>query len=205
MGRGVSHVFRLTFRQTIQLMKSYSNGHHLFTLLACQRALQAGARLATRLDDAKAAEYYLAQSALLDNILPAFWNDTGYWQSTAHIDDLDDLGVAPAHDQRAWLDCSLPLSIIHAGSEESFAATDSETLASLRAYIMSFDSLYPINSRSAKPPTLLSLFKSQQSNNDWTQGWVVGRYAEDVYNGIGTGRGNPWSVVAILHSRPIPS
>jgi glucoamylase len=50
-------------------------------------------------------------------------------------------------------------------------------LSTLRAYIVSFDGLYAVN-----------------EGKNWTKGWVVGRYKEDVYNGVGTSQGNPWWV-----------
>jgi hypothetical protein len=45
--------------------------------------------------------------------------------------------------------------------------------------------------------TFAGLYKINDGRN-WTQGWAVGRYAEDVYNGVGTSRGNPWCV-ALSH------
>lgn len=175
-----------------------SDGHHLFTLLASQRALKAGAKLAIRLGDPKAAEYYNAQAKRIDDILPAFWNEQGYWQSTTHIEGQSDHQATEVN--REWLDCALPLSIAHFGEDYLFAPTRSETLASLRAYITSFRDLYPINAP-PKPPerSRLNRFFDWMGNRDpthgeadWAKGWAVGRYAEDIYNGIGMGQGNPW-------------
>lgn len=168
----------------------------MFTLMACLRALQAGAVLARRLEDPKAATYYESQAERLTGILPAFWNEQGYWQSTAHIEALT---IETEQEERKWLDCALPLSIIHHGSDGLLSPVDSESLASLRRYILSFDGLYPLNIPAGKNAGTRwsEWFRNSgpmEGSADWTEGWAVGRYAEDVYNGIGISRGNPWSV-----------
>jgi glucoamylase len=150
------------------------------------------------LDDPKAANYYESQAERLIGILPAFWNDKGYWQSTSHIEVLD---AGTEQEDRKWLDCALALSIIHHGSDGLFTPTDSETLASLRTYILSFEGLYPLNKRPEKTIGVkwVEWFRNSgpmSGSADWTEGWAVGRYAEDVYNGIGISRGNPWSAPA---------
>lgn len=94
--------------------------------------------------------------------------------------------------ERSGLDCAFPLSIIHAGDRPSasessglgddenefhglFSPSNPRTLATLREYILSFEGVYRIN-----------------DGRDWTEGWALGRYAEDIYNGVGISRGNPW-------------
>jgi glucoamylase len=162
-----------------------SQGHHLFTLLSCLRALQAGSILALRLDDPKAAEFYTTQAERIKEIVPAFWDEKEYWLASSHIDrkSSDTFGI-----DRTGLDCAFPLSVIHAGSTDLLAAQDSETLATIRAYIRSFSGLYRIND----PPVKSLRSTSENMGRQWRDGWAVGRYAEDVYNGIGIGHGNPW-------------
>jgi glucoamylase len=155
--------------------------------------------LAERLEDPKAAEYYTAQSERIADILPAFWDDELYWRSTAHIHI--DIGTdgdqqEQVREERAWLDCAFPLSVVHAGSDDLFGANESETLATLWRYIMSFEGMYRINDAAHHQPSgALDLFLTSSSRagpRPWRDGWAVGRYKEDVYNGIGIGKGNPW-------------
>jgi glucoamylase len=82
------------------------------------------------------------------------------------------------------LDCAFPLTVVHAGAPDFLGAHDSETLVTLRAYIGSFEGMYSINKRTT------NLGKGQ--SRPWRDGWAVGRYSEDIYNGIGVSRGNPW-------------
>ena len=86
------------------------------------------------------------------------------------------------------MDCAFPLSVIHAGAPDFLAAHDSETLATLRAYIGSFEGMYSINKRTSD----LGKRQKHGASRPWRDGWAVGRYSEDIYNGIGVSRGNPW-------------
>lgn len=166
-------------------------GHHLFTLLACLRALQAGSHLARRLDDPKAADFYTAQAERIVDILPAFWDERDYWRSSASIDDnwSETYG-----SERSGLDCAFPLSVIHGGSDDFLAAHDSETLATMRAYILSFSGLYAVNRSPTEPAKKKGPRRNNahNANRPWRDGWAIGRYSEDIYNGIGVSRGNPW-------------
>lgn len=144
--------------------------------------------MARRLEDPRAAEYYTAQSEKIIDILPAFWDDDLYWRSTAHIDPGDTINEQSQED-RAWLDCAFPLSVIHAGSGELLGANESETLATLWKYIKSFEGLYHLN-RAPQYPSSES--PKSSASRPWKGGWAVGRYKEDVYNGIGISKGNPW-------------
>ncbi|WWD20210.1 hypothetical protein CI109_104686 [Kwoniella shandongensis] len=174
------------------------DGHHLFTLLVSMRALQAGALFARRLNDSGAADYYTRQAELIGTSLSDFWDEKrGTWLSTLGYDSYQpsvedsttsDATSHPTLPKREWLDCSLPLSVIHAGdktvsstttgkntSTPNFAPSDPNVLASLRVYIKSFEGLYGINKRKR-----------------WTDGWALGRYREDVYDGVKTSKANPW-------------
>lgn len=157
----------------------------MFTLLACLRALQAGSQLARRLDDPKAAEFYTSQADRIVDILPAFWDEKNYWRASSPIeqDRSDTFGT-----ERTGLDCAFPLSVVHAGSSDFLAAHDSETLTTLRAYIQSFSGMYAINRPNPNPGRGMK----DEASRPWSEGWAVGRYSEDIYNGIGVSRGNPW-------------
>jgi glucoamylase len=150
--------------------------------------MQAGAKLATRLEDPGAASYYWKTAHNINESLVNFWIHAdedaglGYWQASI----FDSNSSAP---DRAGLDCALPLTVIHAGqagdqSWTAFDAGDAGVLATMRQYINSFEGIYDIN-----------------NGSDWTEGWAVGRYMEDVYDGVGTSRGHPWFAVLSRYGR----
>ena len=169
------------------------NGHHLFTRLVALRALEAGARLAIRLEDGGAAGYYAGMAEKLSSRLPNFWTEDGgrpgYWRATIFGNEAEgeELGELPVKMEwqrdRTSLDCALPLSVIHVGdrydehsrTSTSFSPIDPGVLSTLREYIVSFQGIYKIN-----------------HGHRWTSGWALGRYAEDMYDGVGTSEANPW-------------
>lgn len=99
----------------------------------------------------------------------------------------DSINLGTNGYDRRGLDCAFPLSIIHFGARSqdnhtrdwqlnSFEPSDPEVLATLRRYAKSFEGLYDINGQKR-----------------WVEGLAVGRYKEDVYDGVGTeSMGNPW-------------
>ncbi|KAK6908556.1 hypothetical protein I204_06535 [Kwoniella mangroviensis CBS 8886] len=171
------------------------NGHHFFTLIVSLRALQAGSSLADRLIDSGAQEYYSKQAESLERKFESFWSDEKehYLSSVSSLnldDDNDDAAIFSLPD-RQWSDCSLPLSLIHAGDQIDidnygysnntvigFGPADPKVISTIYRYIQSFDGLYKINN----------------NKRSWTQGWALGRYREDVYDGVGKSKGNPWHI-----------
>ena len=188
-----------------------SDGHHLFTRFASLRALQLGSALADRVGDHGAADWYADMARKLEQRLANFWiydkgnHGTGYWASTIFgHDQLDndlrartadrqglvyeDDGVESAVNRgegydRTGLDCAFLLCSIHFGTLyprstmdwTSFEPSHPGTLGTLHRYITSFAGLYEINER-----------------RNWTEGWAVGRYSEDVYDGVGKSLAHPW-------------
>ena len=184
---------------------SLRNGHHLFTRHAALRALQAGAILAARLDDVKAAEWYAKMAMRVEARLANFWIDdeegqhNGFWASS--IGGKNQFGQPPqasgeevheAEDMGSilkGLDCGFCLAVIHTGSRRapntstefswsSLEPSHPGVLSTLRSYVKSFEGEYEINSGKAT----------------WTDGWLVGRYANDKYDGVGMSKGNPWFI-----------
>lgn len=152
------------------------NGHHLWTDATSRRALQAGATLAARLNDTGAASYYTKQADQIATNMQKYAT-SGLWNASS-----------PTPNGRTGLDAGTVLAVLHTGCRnmtDTPAATDSVemnptdpmTLATLREYILSFAKLYDVNKR-----------------RKWTDGWLVGRYAEDVYDGVGFTGGNPWYI-----------
>ncbi|KLT45107.1 hypothetical protein CC85DRAFT_241547 [Cutaneotrichosporon oleaginosum] len=138
---------------------------HLWTDAVARRALQAGARLATRLGDHGASGFYAAQAAKLGEHMQSYYHASKGWRA------FDNPG------RRTGLDAAILLASLHAGGGNATEDLAPGTmLSSLRQYVLSFAGLYETNS------------------GNWTDGWLVGRYAEDVYDGVGFSGGNPWYI-----------
>ncbi len=160
-----------------------ARGTHFFTLMVSRKALVDGARLAEQLGDPGAARYYHNEAQEIGQVLRGFWSSKGFLRAT--LEDIPgslpvEADNAPPGVRRS-LDCAVPLAIIHGSdrqqSDSEWSADSDKVLATLRHYVLSFDGLYPINGG---------------RGTHWTGGWAVGRYAEDVYNGNGKSRANPW-------------
>ncbi|WRT69601.1 uncharacterized protein IL334_006590 [Kwoniella shivajii] len=173
------------------------DGYHFFTLIVSMRALQAGAILASRLNDTGAETYYVQQAGSIGEKLEDFWDDEkGYYLSSLpklpskNSESSISLDI-PNFPSREWQDCSMPLSLIHAGNQFDsanvqrypnitfpvFGPTNPRVLATLDKYIKSFEGMYKIN-----------------GGKNWTQGWALGRYKEDVYDGVGKSIASPWHI-----------
>ncbi|KAB8286199.1 Six-hairpin glycosidase-like protein [Yarrowia lipolytica] len=95
---------------------------------------------------------------------------------------------------RSGLDSSIFLAALDSVRWESSIAAgtslkpyDDLLIATIMPYVHSFD--YPINHQ--------RLAEFEESFQDENPGYVavgVGRYAEDVYDGVGTSHGNPWFI-----------
>ncbi|WVF68423.1 hypothetical protein IAT40_003188 [Kwoniella sp. CBS 6097] len=202
------------------------DGYHLFTYLVSKKALEEGAKLATRLNDSGAAEYYLEQVEAIQGILEQFWDGDRYYyisgipgqhrlasdvfkashnqvEKRKNIDLELELELELAKSKRGddWpdrelLDCSLPLSIVHLNPSSAsevyvsrkgqsldengdhlFHPTDPRVLSTMYRYVLSFRGLYDIN-----------------GDKNWTNGWMLGRYQEDLYDGVGKSKANPWFI-----------
>ncbi|OCF34306.1 hypothetical protein I316_03820 [Kwoniella heveanensis BCC8398] len=196
------------------------DGHHLFTILMSMKALEDGAKLANRLNDSGAANFYLEQAKKIQNSLERFWdNEANYYisgipdgqhpapvimhRSPSEGDKRPEvqtrmMGRGDGWPDRELSDCSLPLSVVHlnqdlSSTRETFASSehshdgdegphsfhpaDPRVIATMYRYILSFRDLYEIN-----------------SDREWTDGWMLGRYREDLYDGVGKSKANSWFI-----------
>lgn len=159
-----------------------TRGTHFFTLKVSRLALLQGAQLATKMNDHGAARFYHQQAETIADVLLDFWDGRGFIRAT--LENVTNGFPSAVSDQRSSLDCAVPLGIIHGIDHSSANGDQSEpgsdrVLATIRSFVMAFDGLYDINRHHTK----------------WTSGWVVGRYPEDVYDGTGKSKGNPWYVM----------
>lgn len=140
------------------------NSRHFFTLMVQRRALLAGAELADRLSDSGAATWYRQQAAAIAAVLPQFWNSS------------KNILVATLGSSRQGLDCGTLLGSIHGNGKRGwgmYAPESDDVLATLDALVNVFKPLYAINSNGAP-------------------GVAIGRYPEDIYDGVGTSTAHPW-------------
>jgi len=117
--------------------------------------------------DSGAATYYTEQASLIASKLDTFWNAS---ENFIHAYQ----GV----NDRKGLDCSVPLASLHgypSSSLSNYSPASDRVLATHKQYVDSFRNLYTLNGGAAAPKAV-----------------GVGRYAEDVYDGVGTSKGNPW-------------
>ncbi|KAI9472501.1 hypothetical protein LPJ55_003539 [Coemansia sp. RSA 990] len=151
-----------------------SRGMHFYTLLAQQRALEEGAQMAETMDEnwgfAEAAQQIASR-------LGQFWDQkSGYIVTTRNH-------TGGLMAKTSNLDAQVLLAILHHGSASQLGSH--EMLATVAKLIRAFDRLYLVNQ-----------VQQTQINGHWVQlGVAMGRYPEDVYNGDGTSRGNPWSLI----------
>ena len=145
-------------------------GLHFSTAMAMRKALDSGSKLARRLGDHGAAEYYLDKSVEVSRLVERFWNkDKGYIEST--IDQ-------SAGFYKSQIDIAVILGVHHGDNNDGFFAVDDWRVMQTAYRIEeSFKNIYSINSRNLGP----------------TLGTAIGRYPEDTYDGYRTDReGNPW-------------
>ena len=171
-------------------------GQHFYTRLVHHRALREGAKLAQRLGDTNAASFYEEQLSYVSGSrrrtdLPAGFPNLGtlvasHWQQGLLVPTFDrDGGIDYKYRN---IDTAVLLAVLHARGEDGFyAASDSRVLATLERQIAEFQALYPVNHKGYGAT-------------------VLGRYPEDTYNGLESGKeGNPWflttAAVAEIHFR----
>lgn len=149
------------------------DGRHFYTDFVSWRSLQAGSHFARRMQDQGAADWYAGKSAEVAAVLGSYWNDKlqAYVSSDAQ---------ALAGAKRDGLDAQVLLAFVHAGDSRARGAwspASPRVLSTLRAYVKSVKGLYKIN-----------------PDGSWTEGRLVGRYKEDIYDGVGTSLANPWFI-----------
>ena len=128
----------------------------------------------TVMEDPESAEKYLSSAQSITTSLDKHWNpEKGFIVST-----LESFRV------RWGIDSSVILAVNMCdieGVNASFGVTDDRVMASIPHIVNTFSDMYVINRHSFG----LSL------------GASLGRYPEDVYDGHGASRGNPWPMLTL--------
>lgn len=132
-------------------------GRNFYSKMAQRKALLLGYKLALKMDDKGAADWYISQAQVINSQLRYFWApDRNYILST-----MERTGglVKPSR-----LDASTFLAVLHSGvGSFSYHHSDSRILNTVTALVKKFKEIYSINSEHV--------------------GVGIGRYEEDVYFG----------------------
>lgn len=151
-------------------------GLHFFTLMVQRRALKEGARLASRIGDQGAADFYDRHALKVEEILKTRFLADGQDYVPATL-------PPPAH-KSSNLDTGVVLGFIYgkSGPEDPlFSRLDPLIQRTLERLESEFRKLYPIN-------------------NNGVMGTAIGRYPEDTYSSAHSahrGLGNPWVLTTL--------
>ncbi|KAG0140832.1 hypothetical protein CROQUDRAFT_664660 [Cronartium quercuum f. sp. fusiforme G11] len=151
------------------------DGHHFFTFSVIQRALADGASFSRQMGDPGAADWYQSQLLEIRPRLKLFWDEkklmivaTRNWTSS--------------HGKTSWVDVGTILAGLYAGPDAhpNSRLSSAEMLATYRALVDSMVDLYPLN----------QLYATKSAK-------AIGRYPEDIYDGVETSQGNPWFIATL--------
>jgi glucoamylase len=169
----VSHNWNLT---CVDLWEE-SSGDHFYTKIVQRRALREGAKLATRLSDPGAAQWYSAQSTALETAIQGHWDPS----RGILVGTLNQQGPTDQNGNEyktSGLDVAVVLGVLHASfpGDDFFAATDDQVLATTQKLVAAFNA-----------PGFYNINGTKQDAQGNALGPAIGRYPEDRYYG-----GNPW-------------
>ncbi|OAV97173.1 hypothetical protein PTTG_02745 [Puccinia triticina 1-1 BBBD Race 1] len=151
------------------------NGSHFFTFAVIHRALKDGVSFATKMEDHGAAAWYQKQADQIGAQLDLFWDKQArYIQASRNFVD--------SHGKKSGLDVGTLLGCLHAGTQtpELFRPDSDKMVNTFHAILESMAKTYPLNSR------YHDLIAK-----------AVGRYPEDIYDGVSTSIANPWFITTL--------
>ncbi|KEQ62318.1 glucoamylase precursor [Aureobasidium melanogenum CBS 110374] len=147
---------------------------HFYTRLVQRRALVMGAKFATMLGDGATSDTLSSAAIQLTATLDQFWSPNRKLI-------LYEYGPV-LHGKSSFIDIAVILGVIHGyAGDDVYSYTNDRVLASALKISTSFLDVYPIANVT-------------KASNGLPLGIPIGRYPEDVYNGVGTSSngGNPW-------------
>ncbi len=181
----LEYISHHAFAQSYDLWEEVK-GQHFYTRMVTRRALIAGSRLARRMGDAKAAEWYESRALILTRELEAHWDPSRQiiLPTLARTEGVD--------YKTSELDSAVILAALHGDAGDGFfSAQDPRVLATLEKQKAAFARAYPINFQTNLP------------------GVAIGRYPEDRYSGSDFLGGNPWVLTTLAFAevlyRSLPS
>lgn len=145
---------------------------HFYTRMVQRKALVYGAEFANKMGDTNTAAILTSAASELTQTLTQFWDK-------ARQLILYEYGPV-LKGKSSYKDVAVILGVLHGYANDGvFASTNDQILVTAYQIATSFLDIYPIAF-------------TTKDNEGRTLGNPVGRYPEDVYNGVGTGEGNPW-------------
>jgi glucoamylase len=187
------------------------SGLHFFTLMVQQKALSLGAHFALTFGDTDACNDYTIGSETIQAFLTEnFWSEGhNYLIETLH----------PQRYGRSGLDSAVllaALQVLLRDVNESydveftsdskaryehllFEPYSEEMIATLQMLIYDMETRYPINLRR------LNEFKNAPQEYKNKVGVGIGRYPEDIYDGLGQSLGNPWFITTAAVAQSVYS
>ncbi|KAK6434864.1 hypothetical protein LTR95_008952 [Oleoguttula sp. CCFEE 5521] len=147
---------------------------HFYTRMVQRRALLQGAAFATKMGDSTTSSILSAAATALTATLSQFWDPNRQIL-------LYEYGPV-LRDKSSYLDIAVILGVIHGYNNDGvYGYTNDQVLSSALQISTSFITVYPIAA-------------THKDASGHTLAPPIGRYPEDVYNGVGTATdgGNPW-------------
>jgi len=145
---------------------------HFYTRMVQHRALVMGTTFAQTMGDARTSATLAAAASALAATLTEFWDPI---RQTL----LYEYGPVLAN-KYSYLDSAVILGVIHGYAGDGYYSyTNDQVLASALRISTIFKSVYAIANRTSDA-------------SGQPLGIPIGRYPEDVYDGVGTSLGNPW-------------
>ncbi|GAB7358770.1 hypothetical protein MBLNU230_g3996t1 [Neophaeotheca triangularis] len=149
-------------------------GDHFYNRMVQRRAMVTGADFATQMGDSETAATLSAEADAITATLDQFWDPN-------RKIILYEYGPV-LREKSSYLDIAVVLAVIHGYAGDGvYSYTNDRIMSSALRISTSFLDVYPIAG-------------TTQNEAGATIGIPVGRYPEDVYNGVGTEEngGNPW-------------
>ena len=149
-------------------------GDHFYTRMVQVAALELGVGLFQTLENTERATYYASELNKARQTLAQFWDEgRGILVVTRNRNGGLDY-------KSSGLDSANILAINHVATpgQKEFGHTDSRVLSTFIETVETFARVYSINHRGGP-------------------GTAIGRYPEDVYDGVGFGGGNPWFLTTL--------
>lgn len=148
-------------------------GDHFYTRMVQRKALLMGSRLAHRLNDPQASQWYAKQAQNLESKISQHWSRK---QSQIHIT----LNRVEGIDYKdSGLDSAVILGALHGEFGSFFSVYDERVQTTFDKMVRKFSEIYEVNK---KYPQF---------------GVALGRYPEDKYAGTHFNGGNPWVLTTL--------
>ncbi|KAF3937920.1 Glucoamylase [Dactylella cylindrospora] len=171
--RDLDYVTQYWQSESFDLWEEVSS-HHFYNRMVHRKALLMGAAFAKKLGSSYTSQaiLYEAVAKEIEASLAPFWN-----QQRGLL--LYEYGPV-LRGKASYKDISVVLGVLHGyNGDDVYGYTNDHILATAYHIATSFLEVYPI----------ANVTRDARGN---PLGIPIGRYPEDVYDGVGTSRGNPW-------------